>query len=136
MAPGPSRDASSSRSWPERPAQRLHGAVQMDADRGLRAPEHGRDLRRRQLFLDRQHPRRALLRREPLDGGPQARHRLLLGGPLPGVRLARGLSFDERDFILIALARHRTLPPAAAAAMIETQIDEDAIEPRREPRIA
>src|SRR6185295_8740791 len=63
-------------------------------------------------------------------------HGLLLADSLAGIRLECWLSLHEGHLVLLTVMHGRALPPPASATVIETEVDENAIEPRREARLA
>ena len=77
----------------------------------------------------------SLLRREPSGGVPHARERALTSQALDGIHAERRLLLERRwDVVARALLTSEHLvPPAVLAAMVETEIDEQPVEPRREP---
>src|SRR6185436_8895675 len=108
----------------------------MDAHRGFGAIEHARDFLRGEIFFDLKHQRRALLRRQTPQGLPRLRHQLLPRDASRGIVLgwsrlplenvvARGTRLGREPAPLPAL------PPPT---MVETEVDENAVEPRRELR--
>src|SRR5258706_3261490 len=112
--------------------------MQMHTRRRLGAAHDVGDLAHRQLLLHVQDQHGALLRRQPCRGVPDTRERALASQALDGIR-PRSRLLRERRRLIVAralLARKDLAPPAVLATMVETEIDEQPIEPRREPRPA
>src|SRR2546425_596962 len=94
---------------PHRLPERCERAVEVHPHRRLRALQHRRDLRRRQLFLHLKDHGRPLLRREPAHGLPE-----LLQRPLPSDRV-HGVVGGCRLAVEEWLLRPRRPPPAPGA---------------------
>src|SRR5881396_3752005 len=122
---------------PHRLPERCERAVEVHPHRRLRALQHRRDLRRRQLLLYLKDHGRALLRREPAHGLPEPLQRPLPSDRVHGVVGGCRLAVEEWLVRLgIALVTYPELPPPMLAPLIETQVDDDAVEPGRELRAA
>src|SRR5205809_1519153 len=122
---------------PHRLPERCERAVEVHPHRCLRALQHRRDLRRRQLLLYLKDHGRALLRREPAHGLPEPLQRPLPSDRVHGVVGGCRLAVEEWLVRLgIALVTYPELPPPMLAPLIETQVDDDAVEPGRELRAA
>src|SRR5207249_2327079 len=122
---------------PHRLPERCERAVEVHPHRRLRALQHRRDLRRRQLLLYLKDHGRALLRREPAHGLPEPLQRPLPSDRVHGVVGGCRLAVEEWLVRLgIALVTHPELPAPMLAPLIETQVDDDAVEPGRELRPA
>src|SRR2546428_448741 len=90
---------------PHRLPERCERAVEVHPHRCLRALQHRRDLRRRQLLLYLKDHGRALLRREPAHGLPEPLQRPLPSDRVHGVLGGGGLAVEE------GLPRLRGPPP-------------------------
>src|SRR3989441_890547 len=122
---------------PHRLPERCERAVEVHPHRCLRALQHRRDLRRRQLLLYLKDHGRALLRREPAHGLPEPLQRPLPSDRVHGVVGGCGLAVEEWLVRFgIALVTHPELPAPMLAPLIEAQVDDDAVEPGRELRAA
>src|SRR5439155_821224 len=122
---------------PHRLPERCERAVEVHPHRRLRALQHRRDLWRRQLLLYLKDHGRALLRREPAHGLPEPLQRPLPSDRVHGVLGGCRLAVEEWLVRLgIALVTHPELPAPMLAPLIETQVDDDAVEPGRELRAA
>src|SRR6476659_3295403 len=110
----------------------------MDAHRGFGAIEYARDLLRGKILLDLKHQRRALLRRQTRQGLPRLRHQLLPRDASRGVVLGRSrLPLENVVASRTRLGREPAPQPALAPpTVVETEVDENAMEPRREFRAA
>src|SRR2546426_745902 len=80
---------------PHRLPERCERAVEVHPHRRLRALQHRRDLRRRQLLLYLKDHGRALLRREPAHGLPEPLQRPLPSDRVHGVLGGCGLAVEE-----------------------------------------
>src|SRR5215813_11976198 len=79
---------------------------------------------------------RPLLRGKSMHRAPQSRHRLRLAHLITGIGTGCRLSLDERLLgIAIRVARDEPRPPATPTLVIQTRVDQDSIEPRREPGV-
>src|SRR3989454_832335 len=122
---------------PHRLPERCERAVEVPPARCLRALQHRRDLRRRQLLLYLKDHGRALLRREPAHGLPEPLQRPLPSDRVHGVLGGCGLAVEEWLVRFgIALVTHPELPAPMLAPLIEAQVDDDAVDPGRERRAA
>src|SRR6266446_829449 len=122
---------------PHRLPERCERAVEVHPHRCLRALQHRRDLRRRQLLLYLKDHGRALLRREPAHGLPEPLQRPLPSDRVHGVVGGCGLAVEEWLVRFgIALVKHPELPAPMLTPLIEAQVDDDAVEPGRELRAA
>src|SRR5207247_5766243 len=122
---------------PHRLPERCERAVEVHPHRCLRALQHRRDLRPRQLLLYLKDHGRALLRREPAHGLPEPVQRPLPSDRVHGVVGGCRLAVEEWLVRLgSALVTYPELPPPMLAPLIETQVDDDAVEPGRELRAA
>src|SRR5256712_2922146 len=122
---------------PHRLPERCERAVEVHPRGRLRRLRPRGELRRGQLFLHLKDHGRRLLRREPAHGLPE-----LLQRPLPSDRVhgvVGGCRLAVEVWLVrlgIALVTHPELPPPMLAPLIETQVDDDAVEPGRELRAA
>src|SRR3990167_2636000 len=112
--------------------ERLERPVQVHPHRRLRALEHGRDLRGRELLLHREEHGRPLARREPVDGCPERAHRLLASELVGRVMRGCGLPLEEPTALRLVLVPGPEPPPAIPPAMVQAEVEDDPVEPRRE----
>src|SRR3989442_1084417 len=98
---------------PHRLPERCERAVEVHPHRRLRALQHRRDLRRRQLLLYLKDHGRALLRREPAHGLPEPLQRPLPSDRVHGVLGGCGLAVEEWLRPLWVAPRAPPEPPAS-----------------------
>src|SRR3990167_8642801 len=112
--------------------ERLERPVQVHPHRRLRALEHGRDPRGRELLLPREEHGRPLARREPVDGCPERAHRLLASELVDRVMRGCGLPREAPPPPRRVLAPAPAPPPAVPRAMAQAEVEDAPVNPRRE----
>src|SRR5215475_14424963 len=119
----------------------LHGllqsrerAVQVDTHGRLGALEHPGDIVRRHVLLNPEQYRRPLARSQSIDRRPQRLHRLLPAQLVYRIVDRRRLPVEDRLAALLVVVTQPEPPPLVLALVVQTQVDEDPIEPCRELR--
>src|SRR5271167_1891152 len=102
----------------------------------LRAFEHLADFAARESLLRLQQNRRALLRRKLFQRRTQPADRLLKHRLVLGPRLARRRIESALVFVGVAAGagsrkRRKPPPPSVSSLMVDTQVDQDPVEPGR-----
>src|SRR5262245_35230594 len=109
-------------------------AVQMDAHGRLGALEHPGDVVRGHVLLNPQENRRPLARSQAIDRRSQCLQRFLPAQLVDRIADRRRLPVEDRLASVVVVILNPELPPLVLALVVQTQVDQDPIEPRRELR--
>src|SRR5262249_34450921 len=109
-------------------------AVQMGAHGRLGALEHPGDVVPGHVLLNPQEHRGPLARGQPIDRRPQRLQCFLPAQLIDRIVDRRRLPVEDRLVSVVVLVSNPELPPLVLALVVQTQIDQDSIEPRREFR--
>src|SRR6266852_3433072 len=107
-------------------------AMQMDAYRRLGTLEHPGDVVRRHILLDPKEHRGPLARGQPIYRRPQLLQHLLPAQLVYRIVDRRRLPVEDRVGPVIVVVANPEVPPLVLPLVVQTEVDQDPIEPGRE----